>query len=124
MGGIVHMPHTRTWIVVLIVLMSALVVLARCLRRARANTRLRLPQRIRRLWPCTPDDCPACCLAGTSPWVAARPAVRPWREGRSRRGAPRRVPTDGYACHRPGCLYQGITDAQIHALVADGHQGR
>jgi IS1 family transposase len=34
------------------------------------------------------------------------------------------VPTDGYACRRPGCLYQGITDAQIHALVADGHQGR
>jgi len=34
------------------------------------------------------------------------------------------VPTDGYACRRPGCLYQGITDAQIHALVADGNHGR
>ena len=32
--------------------------------------------------------------------------------------------TDGYACRRPECAYVGITDAQIHALVADGHQGR
>jgi IS1 family transposase len=33
------------------------------------------------------------------------------------------VLTDGYACRRPGCAYFGITDAQIHALVANGRQG-
>ena len=32
--------------------------------------------------------------------------------------------TDGYACRRPGCAYQGMTDPRVHALVADGHQGR
>jgi IS1 family transposase len=52
------------------------------------------------------------------------PNVRPWREGRSRRGAPRQIPTDGYACHNPRCRYYANTDAQIHALVADGRQGR
>jgi IS1 family transposase len=51
-------------------------------------------------------------------------APRPWREGRSRRGAPRRIATDGYACRRPGCRYYGVTDARIHALIAAGHQGR
>jgi hypothetical protein len=50
--------------------------------------------------------------------------VRPWREGRNRRGAPRRIPTQGHACRRPGCPYHGITDATIHALVADGRHGR
>jgi IS1 family transposase len=50
--------------------------------------------------------------------------VRPWREGQRRRGAPRRIPTEGYACRSAGCPYVGITDSHIHALVADGHHGR
>jgi IS1 family transposase/transposase-like protein len=52
------------------------------------------------------------------------PPPRPWREGRSRRGAPRRIAAEGHACRRPGCLYYGITDARVHALIAAGHQGR
>ena len=83
----------------------------------------RLP-RLRRRWrPRTPDDCAHCRLATTGA-PAPIAAVRPWREGRNRRGAPRRIPTQGHACRRPGCLYEGITDAGIHALVADGHHGQ
>jgi len=80
----------------------------------------------RLLKPRTPLDCPACCLSCTpSSGVRAVPAsVRPWREVKSRRGAPKRVNTEGFACPNQQCPYSGITDAHIHALVGDGTHGR
>jgi hypothetical protein len=39
----------------------------------------------------------------------------PWGEMKSRRGAPKRVNTAGYACPNAQCPYCGITDVQIHA---------
>ena len=53
-----------------------------------------------------------------------RAPVRPWREVKSRRGAPKRIDTEGYACPNQQCLYFGITDAQVHALVGDGTHGQ
>ena len=84
--------------------------------------RTRLP---RLLKPRTPDDCPSCRLTSTpsSGRGPASEAVRPWREVKSRRGAPKRVNTEGYACPNPQCRYCGITDAQVHALVGDGKHG-
>jgi hypothetical protein len=112
----------------LAVLLVALILLRmtrRCWRRAR-HGRLLAVRRLCRHWrPRTPDDCAHCRGERDGPQAApAPPVVRPWREGRSRRGAPRRIATDGYACRTPGCSYAGITDSQIHALVADGHHGR
>jgi len=43
---------------------------------------------------------------------------------KSRRGAPKRVNTQGFACPNRKCLYFGITDASIHALVGDGKHGQ
>jgi hypothetical protein len=43
---------------------------------------------------------------------------------KSRRGAPKRVNTEGFACPNPQCAYFGITDTQIHALVGDGKHGQ
>jgi transposase-like protein len=43
---------------------------------------------------------------------------------KSRRGAPKRVNTEGFACPNPQCPYAGITDAGVHALVGDGTHGR
>jgi hypothetical protein len=80
----------------------------------------------RLLKPRTPRDCPACRLFCT-PSSGVRPApapVRPWREIKSRRGAPKRVNTQGFACPNQQCPYSGITDAHIHALVGDGKHGR
>jgi len=71
----------------------------------------------RLLKPRCPDDCPACRLASTAS-SGEEPApgpVRPWREVKSRRGAPKRVNTEGFACPSPQCPYCGITDAQVHA---------
>jgi IS1 family transposase len=87
---------------------------------AKGSTLLRL------LKPRTPDDCPACRLASpaSSDGEPAPLPVRPWREVKSRRGAPKRVNTAGFACPNQKCLYFGITDALIHALVGDGKHGR
>jgi hypothetical protein len=74
------------------------------------------------LKPRTPLDCPACRLS-CSPSSGAGPvpaSVRPWCEVKSRRGAPKRVNTEGFACPNAQCPYYGIADAHIHALVGDG----
>src|SRR6266851_3681859 len=90
---------------------------------SKAETRRTRVQRL--LKPRTPLDCPACRLC-CAPSSAVRPAptpVRPWREVKSRRGAPKRVNTNGFACPNQQCPYSGITDAHIHALVGDGKHG-
>jgi hypothetical protein len=50
----------------------------------------------RLLQPRSPDDCPACRLssATSSGGGSATAPVRPWREVKSRRGAPKRVNTE------------------------------
>jgi IS1 family transposase/transposase-like protein len=80
----------------------------------------------RLLKPRTPDDCPACRLASTaSSGQGPVPApVRPWCEVKSCRGAPKRIPTEGFACPNRQCTYFGNTDAHRHALVGDGKHGR
>ena len=80
----------------------------------------------RLLKPRSPDDCPACPL-GSPPALGGGTVsapVRPWCEVKSRRGAPKRVNTEGYACPNPQCRYFGNTDAHMHALVGDGKHGR
>ncbi len=79
----------------------------------------------RLLKPRTPLDCPACRLSSnlSSGVGPVSLSVRPWREVKSRRGAPKRVNTEGFACPNPQCPSSGITDAHIHALVGDGTHG-
>ena len=90
--------------------------------RGRAK-RSRLP---RLLKPRCPNDCPACRLGSpaSSAGVPAPLPVRPWSEVKSRRGAPKRIPTEGFACPNRQCRYFGNTDAHFHALVGDGKHGR
>ncbi len=74
----------------------------------------------------TPDDCSACRL-GSPPSLGGGTVsepVRPWCEVKSRRGAPKRVNTEGFACPNHQCRYFSITDARVHALVGDGKHGR
>jgi hypothetical protein len=75
------------------------------------------------LKPRTPLDCPICRLCSSDMRPAPAP-VRPWRDMKSRRGAPKRVNTEGFACPNAQCAYFGITDAQIHALVGDDMHGQ
>jgi hypothetical protein len=71
----------------------------------------------RNLKPRSPLACPACCRSSAH-WSGQKlppRAVQPWREIKSRRGAPKRVTTEGFACPNAACQYYGITDAQVHA---------
>src|SRR5215472_5191299 len=96
------------------------------LRPSSSRRRIKRSMLHRLLQPRCPDDCPACRLASTASLGKEPPPtpVRPWREVKSRRGAPKRVNTAGYACPNQKCLYFGVTDASIHALVGDGRHGR
>ena len=80
----------------------------------------------RLLKPRTPNDCPTCCqqaaaALATAPSTLSAP---PWRDRKSRRGAPKRIATQGFACPHRACLYYQVSDAQIHALVGDGTHGK
>jgi hypothetical protein len=77
----------------------------------------------RLLKPRTPLDCPICCLNSSGVRPTSAP-VRPWPEVKSRRGAPKRIHTEGFACPNQQYPYFGITDSRIHALVGDGKHGR
>jgi hypothetical protein len=82
--------------------------------------------RQRLLKPRTPNGCPTCrqARATAADHPSAHFPVIPWRERKSRRGAPKRILTQGFACPNRTCLYYQITDAYIHALVSDGAHGR
>jgi hypothetical protein len=90
--------------------------------RVAAKVRTTLP---RLLKPRTPDDCHACRLASREASAGSAPLpVRPWSEMKSRRGAPKRISTEGFACPNGQCSYFGNTNAREHALVGDGKHGK
>ena len=113
--------ETHALIVVLV--LGTLWLLARWLahRQAQPEPPTSNPTLQRLLKPRTPADCPA-CRRHQAQRTPAPP--RPWRERKSRRGAPKRIVTNGFACPNPACSYAGITDAQIHALIGDGTHGK
>src|SRR5262245_11560014 len=80
----------------------------------------------RLLKPHSPNDCTACRQQVATPLPSAllHRAVTPWREQKSRRGAPKRITTQGFACPNRTCMYYRITDAHVHALVGDGAEGK
>jgi hypothetical protein len=113
-------------------LLLFLILLTAVLARAGWHWRVRPPSggrqgvgRQRGWHPRTPDDCPCCrgVALDRTPGATLVPSVRPWAEIKSRRGAPKRQPTAGYACPTPTCPYFGIADERIHALIAYGHHG-
>lgn len=91
---------------------------------SRGEVKRTMVQRL--LKPRSPLDCPACRL-GSTPSLGREPGsapVRPWCEVKSRRGAPKRIHTEGFACPNPQCPSFGVTDARVHALVGDGKHGQ
>ncbi len=114
------------WCWLLPVLLSLLWCIATRQRRQRLSRSAPAPAtRERLLKPRPPDDCPECRRPAACPLPPPqRQPVRPWREVKSRRGAPKRIATDGFACLTPTCPYYRITDAHIHALVGDGTHGK
>jgi IS1 family transposase len=86
-----------------------------------------ITSRIQRLLkPRTPEDCPACRQPQALPTRVLPTClpIIPWCERKSRRGAPKRIATHGFACPNRICMYYRITDAHVHALVGDGVEGK
>ncbi len=69
--------------------------------------------------PRSPRDCPACRFSGTLSSVVGITPVHPWCEVKSRRGAPKRISTSGFACQRIGStvLHAADTAALPRAVV-------
>ena len=122
--------NVHVFLLVFLLIISLSLLCALCwLHPGPAQSRGAAKMRIglhRLLKPRSPDDCSACRLASpASSVVGPVPVpVRPWSEVKSRRGAPKRVKTEGFACPNQQCAYFGITDAHIHALVGDGKHGQ
>src|SRR6266542_4416837 len=117
------MPTDPSWCVLLVIALIALIWVWYYRQHPPSNSSA-VPLR-RLLLPRTPADCPACRqhAAPTDTGVDNTP-LTPWRERKSRRGAPKRILTQGFACPNRTCLYYQITDAQIHALLGDGTHGQ
>src|SRR6266511_6130185 len=112
----------RWWLLVLSILIWLIWAWHDCLRSQPGPVAAHL-QRL--LKPRTPDDCPICCQhAAPTATPSSRPSVTPWSAVKGRRGAPKRIATQGFACPNRTCTYYRNTDAQIHALVGDGTEGR
>jgi IS1 family transposase len=116
------MAAAACWVVLGVLLVLAWLAAGRhpALAAARSVHTPRMPR------PRDPDDCPDCRRRADSPTDhgPACPPPRPWREVKSRRGAPKRIATDGFACSNAACAYYGVTGGAIHALVGDGTHGR
>ncbi len=111
-------------IIVLVVCVLWVIVLQDRQHRHQLDSPAAATTRQRLLKPRTPNACPACRNQHAQPAPALPPTVRPWSELKRRRGAPRRIPTAGFACPNHTCSYSGSTDPQIHALVGDGTHGK
>jgi hypothetical protein len=106
-----------TWIAVLLINWWC------CPVRSKAAVITAKVQRL--LKPRPPDDCPACHQApAPTSESGLRLPVQPWREIKSRRGAPKRINTPGFACPNRRCHDDHITDADVHAVVGAGPHGR
>jgi IS1 family transposase len=78
--------------------------------------------------PRTPLACRHCQAQAKVPTSPSQPPallpVPAYNQLKSKRGRPKKINTQGYACPNQKCLYYGCTDAAFHALVGDGCHGK
>jgi len=75
-----------------------------------------------RLRPRSPKDCEQCQCESRHQHSPRE--VIPWSQVKSKRGRPKEISSDGQSCPCETCDYYGITDEAIHAIVADGVEGK
>jgi IS1 family transposase len=84
----------------------------------------RFHDRLPRQWhPKTREACPHCRHGGSVTIQRVKRDIVPYCQVKSRRGKPKRVKTAGHACPMPSCMYFGIRDEAVHALVGYGKDG-
>jgi hypothetical protein len=119
------MARSVGWVLTLLVVFVFILVWVKRQWSSPATHRVHPKPSPRPLKPRTPDDCLACRVTPQPHLVPASTTLKPYSQVISRRGPLRekRIATAGYACPNSGCLYSGITDEHIHALVGYGGHG-
>jgi transposase-like protein len=74
----------------------------------------------RKLKPQTPDDCELCRLGVHKPRQRIFRKVTPWSDVKNASGRKKESNSEGRACPQRCCVYYGITDMRLHALVSNG----
>jgi IS1 family transposase len=110
-------------VVTLVVIWGLILVIAALSHWSSIGVAPALAQSRRPLKPKTGDDC-ALCEGQPTTEDRAGGTLRPWCDVRSRRGPKKHADTEGYACDYGACVYYGITDATVHALIAYGGHGK
>ena len=120
------MARPEGWALALLVVVVLILVWVKRHWPSPATPRAHPKPTPRPLKPRTPDDCPACCVTPQPGLPPVTPPLKPYSQVKSPRGPLRekRIATAGYACPNSDCLYFGITDDHIHALVGCGGHGR
>src|SRR6266851_937665 len=118
------MARPEGWALTLLVVIVFILLWARC-RSPRSVSHQGHPKPTPRpLKSRTPDDCPREACRAIQPGLPpASTPLKPYSQVKSPRSRKKRIVTAGYACPNPDCLYYGITDDQIHALVGCGGHG-
>ncbi len=116
------MAGSEGWVFTLLVVIGFILLLVTWRWLPSATRRVHPKPSPRPLKPRTPDDCPACRATQPGQPPASTP-LKPYSQVKSPRGRKKRIVTAGYACPNLDCLYYGITDDQIHALVGCGGHG-
>jgi hypothetical protein len=116
----VHIEHVIVAVLVLIVLRNLLDRYQAQRDRQKKGEKKGLP----RAWrPHNTKRCPACRAGACLPALHPRREVTLWTEVKSKRGCRKEIDNEGQCCLNLFCLYFGITDAVVRALVEDGVQG-
>lgn len=117
------MAGSEDWTLTLLVVMAFIVLWVKWRRPFPVTPQAHSKPTPRPLKPRTPDNCSACRAAQPIHSPAASLPIT-YSQVKDPRGRKKRVVTAGYSCPNPDCLYYGITDDQIHALVGCGGHGR
>jgi len=82
-------------------------------------------ERLPRQWhPKSEEACAECQHGVEVRVVRPKQAVKAWHDQKQKRGKPKQLTTAGFACPCRECVYFGITDATVHALVGYGKIGK
>ena len=117
------MARPEGWALTLLVVIVLILVWVKWRWPSPATPRAHPKPTPRSLKPRTSDDCPACHAAQPSPPPASTP-LKPYSQVKNTRGRKKWTVTAGYACPNSDCVYYGITDEHINALVGYGGHGR
>ncbi len=118
------MARSEGWVFTLLVVIGFILLWVKWRWPPSTTHRVHIKPSARPLKPRTPDDCPACRVTAQPGRLPASTPLKPYSQAKSPRGRKKRIATAGYACPNSDCLYYGVTDEHLHALVGYGGHGR